>query len=198
MLKLHKRAEAGIGTLVLFIAMILVAAIAAGVLIQTANSLQTKALATASQSKDQVATSVQFLTVYAQDASSDNNIEQFAVEMKLVPGSGVIKLEDGVFEFVVNSQNASSLTYGGVGSCDELSSISSQSEFTVDYLLTGTNNLEGYLVSGDVVSVCFAAPRAVSEDETVEITFIPRTGSITSASMTAPSVMTSQTVYLFP
>jgi flagellin FlaB len=67
---MNRKAEMGIGTLIIFIAMILVAAIAAGVLIQTATSLQNKALLAGTRTKGQVSTAIQFLLVYAEDGSS--------------------------------------------------------------------------------------------------------------------------------
>lgn len=188
-----KQGEAGIGTLILFIAMILVAAVAAGVLIQTSSSLQSKALATGSQARDQVTTSAQFLNIYADDASSDSDLENVYIEMKLVPGSDIIKLSDAIMEVSLNNQSQA-LNFSNTGECTGLSN----SQFTVNYEINGTNNIDEYLVSGDVVTLCFQSPRDIQEDEKVDFVFIPKTGAITTATVTTPSVMTDKTVYLYP
>lgn len=190
-----KKAEAGIGTLILFIAMILVAAVAAGVLIQTANSLQGKALATGSQAKDQVTTGVQFLNIYGEDASADNDLEDYYIEAKLIPGSDLIKLDDAVLEFTLNNDSAS-LNFGNITDCG--TAVLNSTHYNVEYLLNGTNHLDNYLVSGDVMLVCFSGVRDVAEDESINFIFIPRTGVLTKAEVTTPSVMTENTVYLFP
>ena len=52
--KESKKAAEGIGTLIIFIALILVAAVAAGVLIQTASSLQSKSLDVGRQSQEKI------------------------------------------------------------------------------------------------------------------------------------------------
>ena len=65
----NKKADMGIGTLIIFIAMILVAAIAASVLISTTGALQNKALSTGKATTAEVGTSITAIEVYAEDAS---------------------------------------------------------------------------------------------------------------------------------
>jgi flagellin FlaA/flagellin FlaB len=60
----EERGQVGIGTLIVFIAMVLVAAIAAGVLINTAGFLQTKSEATGEEASSQVSNRVTVISAY--------------------------------------------------------------------------------------------------------------------------------------
>ena len=71
-LKEQLRAQVGIGTLIVFIAMVLVAAIAAGVLINTAGFLQSKSEATGQQAGEQVTNRLQVLEVSGEKTPDDN------------------------------------------------------------------------------------------------------------------------------
>ncbi len=109
-----KRAEMGVGTLIVFIAMLLVAAVAAGVLISTASSLQEKSLATGDQAKSQISTNAEVIEISATDGR-DTYVDDFSQLMKLSPGSDAIKLDQVIFTFnTVN--NTATLKYRGVDS----------------------------------------------------------------------------------
>ena len=110
---MKKKAEMGIGTLIIFIALLLVAAIAAGVLIQTTGSLQEKALTTGDQAKTQIATNVEVIEVSATDGRS-GNLTYFTAIMKLAPGSDEIKLSQAIYTCNTYDKTAT-LRYFGSG-----------------------------------------------------------------------------------
>ena len=106
-----KKAEMGIGTLIIFIALLLVAAVAAGVLIQTAGSLQERALTTGDQAKGQISTNVRVVEVSA-TSGTDGTLEEVEQIAKLSPGSNAIKLEQTLLTMNTYDRTAS-LTYRG-------------------------------------------------------------------------------------
>ena len=189
MFTVTRKAEMGVGTLIIFISLLLVAAVAAGVLIQTAGSLQQQALSTGSQATGQISTNAIALEVSATDGTS-GSVDTFYQLMKLAPGSDPIQL-DAVTLTLSTSNTSQTFTYLETGNA-------STSEFTVEYLQTGDNSQTGTLVRGDVVEIEFLAERNISEAENVRINFIPRIGTSTLVQFSLPDVVSTQRVYLYP
>lgn len=195
----NKKGASGIGTLILFIAMILVAAIAAGVLIQTSMNLQSKALSTGSKAKTQVSTQATFSAVWAEDGTN-GSVDRIYASMRLAPGSDAIKLDDTLIELIL-SDNSQQFTTNGVKETTggfNNTTISATDQFYYKYEINGTGHQNGYLMPGDVLTIGFVAPRLIKEDEDFRVSFVPKTGSISQIYGSSPEIMTDKKVYLYP
>jgi len=93
------RGQVGIGTLIVFIAMVLVAAIAAGVLINTAGFLQTQAEDTGTESTEQVADNLNVITQVG-NVSGDDKINKVRVGVQPASGANDVNLAKLTVQYV--------------------------------------------------------------------------------------------------
>jgi len=99
----EERGQVGIGTLIVFIAMVLVAAIAAGVLINTAGFLQTQAEATGEESTSQVSDRLQVVSQsgnVSDNTDGDRVVDQLNITVAQSPGAGNIDLNETSAELI--------------------------------------------------------------------------------------------------
>src|SRR6056297_1508019 len=97
------RGQVGIGTLIVFIALVLVAAIAAGVLINTAGFLQTQAEQTGQDSTDQVADNINVIGEVGEVGNNNDgsgSIYEARLTVQRSPGSSEIDLSGLSIQYV--------------------------------------------------------------------------------------------------
>ncbi len=110
----EERGQVGIGTLIVFIALVLVAAIAAGVLINTAGFLQNQAESTGQESTNQVSNNVDILSTTGSVTGAGGEVETITITVGLAPGSDPVNLSATRFELLSNqSYTATGADIGG-------------------------------------------------------------------------------------
>ena len=100
MFNTEDRGQVGIGTLIVFIAMVLVAAIAAGVLINTAGLLQAQAQQTGEETTAEVSNVVQISEVIGNDtqtAGAEGEIDVLNLSVRLASGSDPVNLSQASY-----------------------------------------------------------------------------------------------------
>ncbi|ELZ40897.1 flagellin domain-containing protein [Halorubrum saccharovorum DSM 1137] len=180
----EERGQVGIGTLIVFIAMVLVAAIAAGVLINTAGFLQTQAEATGEESTSQVSDRLQVVSQSGNvtDGSSSRVVDQLNITVAQSPGAGNIDLNEtsaeligtqGQETFQLDSDFVSIDIYTGDPGDVVLTDASDRADVGIN-LDDAANGVYGTLEGGD----------------RLELTFTTASGATTSAELRVPTTLT--------
>ncbi|MGQ4555859.1 archaellin/type IV pilin N-terminal domain-containing protein [Halobellus sp. GM3] len=99
------RGQVGIGTLIVFIAMVLVAAIAAGVLVNTAGFLQATAEDAGQESVDKVTNRLDVVSSHGlvNDYGSGKAVDSLNLTVRLAAGSGSVSLDSTTIKYVSGS-----------------------------------------------------------------------------------------------
>ena len=195
----QERGQVGIGTLIVFIAMVLVAAIAAGVLINTAGFLQSQAEATGEESTDLVSERIDVTSSVGivSDDADDGELAEVRVTVSGAPGADDIDLAETTIQ-AVGPGGQSNLVFapGDEVTDDEISNLGSD-EFAIgadgdmenDAVLDGEeqftillNPEAGALENDDNPNDAFG------EGDQATLDIVSPAGATTSVELRAPSL----------
>ena len=188
----NDRAEVGVGTLIVFIAMVLVAAVAAAVLINTSGSLQQRAQSTGQEATQEVSSNLKVVGVYGVRNTTALDLWDLKVNVELSAGATSIDLTQLILRYSDGSNtrnynhSLASLADGGA----------QQDWFVTSWIRgSGTNSV---MESGDLVELHFNLyDHTLAERTDVKIDIIPETGTPVSADFrTPPTYSTDTTVTL--
>ncbi|NUE01474.1 flagellin [Halorubraceae archaeon YAN] len=180
------RGQVGIGTLIVFIAMVLVAAIAAGVLINTAGFLQAQAEATGEESAEQVSDRVQVVSVVG-NANDSEEIDELEISVRRSPGAGNIDLNNSIVEVFANG-NSSTLTFSADDSPNA-------DNFNITMIEGDDNVLADSGDRADLIVDLSENGQALEEGDSVTVTITTASGGTAFVEKRAPSTVESDESY---
>ena len=200
------RGQVGIGTLIVFIALVLVAAIAAGVLINTAGFLQSQAEQTGQESTEQVSNGIQVNSITSVVDQPDSGIGVLELRVGLAPGSSPVDLTEATIQWVGESNSetisidsgASATTAYSDGSTTSVTATSNaEIPNDQDAVLNNPEDRTTVVIVGDVTGVTLDNGDQLPDDlpltsgDEATITITTQDGAQTTAEIDVPRVLSS-------
>lgn len=158
----NERGDIGVGTLIIFIAMVLVAAVAATVLIYTTGALQQKATKTSKEATQQISSNIVVEQVIGDRGTIANlTIQDLLIRLKPDVGTTSIDLRQ-VIVTVMDTTTRTDLTYSNNTSSSAYTAIAVRDEdnsFSVDTPVLNSGDLIEIKVPATSISGITLAPR---------------------------------------
>ena len=187
-LKNDSAAQVGIGTMIVFIATVLVAAIAAGVLISTSSDLQEKSAKTGSDATEQVASNLDISSVVGvRDAVGDAGLKDLQIFVALAPGASEVDLE----QMKIQITDGTTLT-----TLDYSDTATSATEFTASAIRDADSSFtaaQPVMNEGDLVQIDIDLSTAAGIDmefeprDDVKLTMLPEVGNPVEVAFDTPN-----------
>jgi len=200
----NENAEMGVGTLIVFIAMIIVAAVAATVLISTAFQMQQQAEHTGEIALADVATGFKIVNVAGDrnnaDSFADSIINTLQIKVGLLAGSPSINVSDVLIEITDGATDVTlswNNSYGAWGSQADADSFESRP--LRDMAPLNVTASSALMTSGDIALFyidCNSTGLALTTQTTFSAKIIPKHGIPTLVEGTTPAVYDTRYVSL--
>ena len=183
-----ERGQVGIGTLIIFIAMVLVAAVAAGVLINTAGLLESTASDTSADSQAQVSNQITVVSAVG-EVDSNNNVTKLNFTVMKSAGSGDIDLANATVQYQ-SDDVAETLDFSASGTGANAFKVS---ETDGDAALGASAVVLNGSDTRKVITISLSAlsdPLAEGEDATA--TFVDQSGASTIYGVNVPQTVSDE------
>ncbi|QRV13546.1 archaellin/type IV pilin N-terminal domain-containing protein [Haloterrigena salifodinae] len=181
------RGQVGIGTLIVFIAMVLVAAIAAGVLINTAGSLQSQASDTGTETQQAVANQVEVINAYG-EINNNNNVSEINFVVKKSAGSDVIDISSLTVQYTSQSASNTLEFASGNASAGEFNTTALADTAENDSLTSTSDRIELHVN----LSHTDEADSVLEPGSSATIELVDQSGAKFSYGVTVPATFSSE------
>lgn len=190
-----RKGAVGIGTLIIFIAMVLVAAVAAAVLINVSGILQQRAMSTGKESIQQVSSNLVVVSISGVTNAGRTNIENVSIAISAASGAGRIDTKYMVLQ-VSNGVNQSYMNYSsttmGIGTyvAEEIRDPSNL--FTVDTPVMDSSSLIKLKFDASNNTIYFPPRQAY------KFTLVPEHGASVVISGIIPESFATTNIDIYP
>ncbi len=183
----------GVGTLIVFISIVIVSTVAAGVLINTSLSLQQQARATTGETVAQISSGIAVIDAKGK-TDSTQEIENIEIAVRPYPGTESINFENTVIQYkgeagvrYLNYENHESGTFEKANNY--------YTESVQDTSATGATEMRNM---GDVRKIIIQLPEdeQLKTNQTARLTFIPNSGFETYYEVMTPAAIGANRWYL--
>jgi flagellin-like protein len=175
------RGQVGIGTLIIFIALVLVAAVAAGVLIDTSGQLESRASDTGADAQAEVSNQID--VVSATGETSGSSVDTVTLVVKKSPGSDPIDLSAATIEYTSDTSSVT-LTHDSSAGSASFSTTSKAGSASDDILDSNNERIEITIDTASIESSSLSA----GADADLEI--VDQSGASTVYGVNVPDVLT--------
>ena len=201
-IKRNEEGAMGVGTLVVFIAMVLVAAIGASVIINTSNLLQQQAQKTGDQSIDEVSTAFIVKDIYGMDTGevADKTIDELYLKISLAAGSSpqnfdytLIELDDRSTEYNLEYDSTGTAIGGATGDVFRVGAIA---DYGDSYSTSNPMITQGDTMLIKLNTSQFSTSLTIDPQTDIDMQIMTNHGVPTLETFTTPPVYSSKLIHI--
>lgn len=175
----NEYADVGIGTLIIFIAMVLVAAVAAAVLIQTSGILQQKATTVGKDASADISSNLKIISIVATVDTGTENASALDFSIEISAGGNPVDISTTKVKYI-----------------DDTSAGFITPVYSEERTLDDDNNI---LSPGDLGKFSITLPNVLAARKSATLQIMPEKGTMVVKDIVAPSTYGDATRYqLFP